>query len=183
MNDPHSPQFWVSQNVLTLPFWATASPAKFANEKLHEIYEGTTMASQYAEQVPVSALKHCLIRYILDIGETGLSKMVLRMDTGAFINWHLDKEWGKTKTTCNDKIVRFFNSRMPSLQKSLEMRCMVLANKTALQDFLSKLDMPAIERMADVFNVMPQFIDGMKDRREQIQSALKTFEAKDLLVF
>ena len=183
VKDPHSPPFCVSGDVLMYPIWNPLLMARSGDGGVREIGQTCSLGAQgknVLSAVPASVLKHCLLRYILDIGDTGLSNLVLQLETNNYVNWNLDKSWGNT-SRC--RIVRFFESRMSAESNQLVVRCMVLANKTALLEFMDTLDLFAIERAAEYHGVWPEFVNGMKNRVDLIRSELSGFEAKDLLSF
>jgi len=186
MKDPHSAKFQVSGNVLMYPFCNPSLVAGTHNNEVTEIGHASSLGLQKKSvlgAVPASILKHCLLRYILDIGETGLYRLVRDLETGNWLNCSLEKHWGKTVSTCRDQIAQFFQSHMSPENSLLVVRCMVLAHKTALVEFLDKLDMCAIHLASQRYSIPSDFVCGMKDRVKQIHSVLSTFEPKDLLSF
>lgn len=181
--DQHTPEFSVSADVLSYPLF---NHSLMATTDGHVIEMGQTsrLGSQSKGllcEASCSVLKHCLGRYILDMGDTGIYNMMFDLETKTWINPRFDKTWGNSATLCKDKIVRFFESRM-SLESSLiSVRCMVLNHKPALLEFLDELDMTAVQRAAECCLIPTAFVQGMKGRMEQIRSVLSDFETKDLL--
>jgi len=185
LKDQHSPNFVVSGNVLMYPL-CNPSLMVTSQSEVHKIGQTTCLGNQskfILAKAPVSVLIHCLIRYILDIGDTGLSYLVFQLEGGNYMNSHLENTWGNTRFTCRDKIVRFFESNHPLESSLLVKRCMVLANKTALLKFLNELNMTAVEMSRKRHGVSSEFVNGMMARLNEVRSDLSTFEAKDLLCF
>ena len=186
VKDPHSPKFHVSDDVLMFPLCNPGMLAKWKSGEVYEVFQATRLASQSKHVLgtqPVSILEHCLLRYILDIGDTGLSHMRLQGKTQTFINWHLDKPWGNTSLNCKDPLVQFFENHMAAENSLLVMRCMVLQHKASLLKFLTELDTQAIELAAARYEICQDFVNDMKVRMNRVHSVLSDFETKNLLVF
>lgn len=186
VKDPHSPKFLVSGDVLMFPLCNPGMLAKWKSGEVYEVFRATRLAStskQVLGTQPVSILEHCLLRYILDIGDTGLGHMRLQGKTQTFVNWHLDKPWGNTSLNCKDPLVQFFENHMAAENSLLVMRCMVLQHKASLLKFLTELDWQAIELAAARYEICQDFVNDMKARVNQIHSVLSDFETKNLLMF
>lgn len=186
MKDPHSPEFRVSGDVLMFPLCNPGILAKCDRNEVYEVFQATRLASQTKRVLgtqPVSVLEHCLLRYLLDIGDTGLSHMMLHDKKKTFINWHLSKSWGNTRLNCKDRFVQFFDNHMAAKNSLLVMRCMLLQHKASLLKFLEELNIPAIEVAAERYEISPSFVTDMKTRVNLVKSVLSDFQAKDLLMF
>lgn len=184
--DPHSAELCVSGDVLMFPICNPGMLAKCDSGDVYEVFQPIRLASQSKRVLgkqPVSLLEHCLLRYILDIGDTLLSHMVLQAKTQTFINWHIYKPWGNTSLTCKDRIVQFFDNRMRSQNSLLFIRCMVLQHKASLLKFLKELDMLGIELAAERYKIRQSFVDDMKTRVNLIHSVLSNFDINNLLEF
>ena len=186
VKDPHSPEFHFSGNVLRFPLFNSEKLAKRDNGEVYEAIKATKLASQSKALLgsqPASILEHCLLRYILDIGDTGLSHMVHDNETNKFINWHMERAWGKGSKYSKHGLVWFFDNRLPSQNSLLMMRCMVLKHKAKLCNFLNELDMAAIEVAAKRYGIHENFVIDMQACVKQVHHALSNFDIKDVLLF
>ena len=185
VKDPHSPEFHLSGNVLTFPLFNSEKLAKSDNGDVYEAIKATKLASQskaFLGSQPASILEHCMLRYILDIGDTGLSHMVHDNETNKFINWHLERAWGKGSTYCKDGLVWFLDTGLARENRLLVMRCMVLKHKAKLFNFLNELDMAAIEVAAKRYGIHEKFVIDVQARVKQVHYALSNLDIKDLLL-
>lgn len=186
VKDPHSPQFCVSGNMLQYPLCNPSLVAMTETGDVQELGKAIDLIGQSKSalsNISSSVLTHCMLRYILDVGETGLYNLVLQLETRNWLNCRLNKSWGETNNNCHDRIVRFFEARKPHEAKILVIRCMVLANKATLLVFLEELDMSAVDQAMQLYGIPSSFVFGMRERMEHIRSVLSTFEAKDLISF
>lgn len=188
MKDPHSPPFRVSGNVLMFPLGNYELLTKWPSGEVYEMckpalleYQGKQVFGVGAQ--PPSIFQHCLLRYILDIGNTGLSYFVLDGVSKTYINWHLDHKWGNTRTNCTDRIVQFFENRMQPENRLLLLRCKVLQQKESLLTFLNTLlsKLSAIDKEVNADMITQDFAIEMKNRVMKAYGVLCLFQNTNLL--
>ena len=184
VKDKHSPDFHVVENVLMYPLCNPELLAKWDNGELYELFQPTHLNNQSIGLLgtqPVSILEHCMARYILDIGETGISYLMLHGKTQTFVNTHLNKSWGSGKQKCQDNIVQFFQSRWLPESRMLVLKSMVLQNRASLLRYLAELDIAAIKQAAERHVIPKHFVKGMGDRVQLIRSALYALQDNHLV--
>ena len=184
VKDIHSPAFRILDNVLMYPLCNPELLAQGDNGEVYELFQPAQLSNQTMGVLgtqPVSILEHCLIRYILDIGDTGLPYLLLHGKTQAYVNTHLKKSWGTPVANYQDKIVQFFQSRVVKESRMLVFKCMVLKHKSSLLKFLGDLDIPAIKQVAQHHAIAKDVVEKMETRVQLIKSALSNFHENNIL--
>lgn len=185
MKDPHTPKFSVSGNVLMFSIPNPDHLSKDITAKVIEIRKANILAKERNSVLfaqPVSILKHCLIRYILDIGDTGLSYLVFDGLNKNFINWNVLKEW-KNAGTCQDRVGRFFENHKQRENQLLVLRCKVLQHKSSLLKFLEELDVSAIEKTGLKYGVENFHVSMIKSNIDEISYMLLNLNETNILNF
>lgn len=126
-----------------------------------------------------SILKHLLIRYILDIGETG-PFYTMRADSGELVNCNLEKAWSRGKRCSKDPVVSFFVCHALGQAQQFALKCKVYIHKEYLLDFIDTFDIDEMSKRAAEYGVSDKFVNKIKIRLNEAMKMLNGFQLADL---